>query len=140
MHDFSLRRYMTASPHTIDASATYAEAGRRMHEHHIRHLPVMAGEELLSVVTDEHVAFIAALKGSFPDSVRLDEVSGPRPYIVTPDSDLQQVARELIENKQSAAVVLDKGRVVGVFTLIDALRALIDLSAEARRIPVAHPT
>jgi acetoin utilization protein AcuB len=138
MHDFSLRRYMTASPHTIDSSATYAEAGRRMHEHHIRHLPVMDGEALVGIVNDEHVAFIGALKGAYPDSVRIDEVSGPRPYVVAPDTDLQQVARELIENKQSAAVILDKGRVVGVFTLIDALRALIDLAAEARRIPVAH--
>jgi acetoin utilization protein AcuB len=138
MHDLHVRRYMTVSPHTLEPTATYSDAGRLMREHHIRHLPVIDSTVLVGVVTDEHVALIAALKGTFPDSVQVGEIQGARPYTVAPDADLQQVARELIENKQSCAVVLDKDRVVGVFTLIDALRALVDLTAEARRIPQAH--
>lgn len=130
---------MTAAPHTIESKASYADAGKFMHEHHIRHLPVMDGETLIGVVNEDDVALIAALKGLFPSSVSLGDFQGPPPYKVAPDVSLLQVANELILNKRSCAVVMDMGKVVGVFTLIDALRALVDLAAEQRRVPAVAP-
>lgn len=124
---------MTLSPHTIEAAATYAEAGHRMRELRIRHLPVLDGATLVGMVTDDDVSFMAALKGVFPESVRVGDVRAAPPYTTTPDTELVEVARDLIENKRSCATVLEKGKVVGVFTLVDALRALVDFAGDPQR-------
>ena len=58
----------------------------------------------------------------------------PQTYAVAPDADLYQVTQYFIEHKGSAAVVVEDDKVVGVLTTIDALRALMDLVAEARRV------
>jgi acetoin utilization protein AcuB len=50
-------------------------------------------------------------------------------YSVGPDAHLDTVARTMAEHKYGCAVVLYKGKLLGVFTTTDALRALADLSA-----------
>jgi acetoin utilization protein AcuB len=46
---------------------------------------------------------------------------------VTPEAPLAEVVATLLERRIGSAIVIDEGRVVGVFTMVDALRALSDL-------------
>jgi acetoin utilization protein AcuB len=45
---------------------------------------------------------------------------------VAPDEALDVAAREMSKRKWGSALVTDQGKVVGVFTTTDALRALSD--------------
>ena len=48
----------------------------------------------------------------------------PEPYAVALSTPLTEVARAMEMRRLGAAVVVDHGRIVGVFTAVDALRAL----------------
>ena len=50
----------------------------------------------------------------------------PDPYEVTPEAPLAEVVATLLERRIGSAIVIDEGRVVGVFTTVDALRALAE--------------
>src|ERR1019366_4366904 len=120
---------------TIELDQSISLASRMMKEHKIRHLPVVDEQDVLvGVVSHPEVGFVAALEGLDPDRRSVTEVMTDNPYVVAPEADLQEVAHHLVERKETCAVVVDQGRIVGVFTLIDALRALIDLSAATRRV------
>jgi acetoin utilization protein AcuB len=135
MQDLHVRRYMTASPYTISLDQAVTDAEALMKEHKIRHLPVVDGTTLVGMVTDLEIRFLVALIARMPDRLPISEFMTVNPYVVAPDADLQTVASHLVEHKETCAVIVDKGRIVGVFTQIDALRALIDLVAKARSIP-----
>jgi len=47
--------------------------------------------------------------------------------LFTPDAKIDEVVSEMAEHKFGAAVVLQNGKVVGVFTTIDAMRAFGEL-------------
>jgi acetoin utilization protein AcuB len=47
-------------------------------------------------------------------------------YTVGSKAPIDVVARMMSKNKYSAAIVVDDGRALGVFTTVDALRALSD--------------
>jgi acetoin utilization protein AcuB len=46
---------------------------------------------------------------------------------VRPDTPVDEVAREMADRRYGCAVVIEGGKVVGVFTTTDALRALSEL-------------
>jgi acetoin utilization protein AcuB len=129
-----VRRYMTKSPLTIDRHVSLKAAEKIMVDNHIRHLPVLDGDKLVGMVAMPELSFLAALAGLDPEHLPVSEVATRAPYAVAPEADLYQVVSHFLEHKESAVVVLEEGKVVGVLTLIDALRALMDLLAEARRV------
>ena len=134
MQDLHVRRYMTASPFTVGSQQSVIDAAALMKQHGIRHLPVVEGTTLIGLVSDLDLGFFVALRAQ-PDRLAVGEVMTANPYVVAPDADLQTVATHLVEHKETCAVIVDNGRIVGVFTQIDALRALIDLVAKTRSIP-----
>jgi len=124
---------MVGSPHTIGVEQSVAVARRKMNKHHIRHLPVLHGGRLVGMVTDRDLTLVESLHHGDLEAVAVDEVMSPEPYAITPSTSLEWVALDMAEHKYGSAVVLDHGEVVGVFTTVDALRALSDLLGHQRR-------
>jgi acetoin utilization protein AcuB len=54
------------------------------------------------------------------------------PYTVAPDAPLEEVATRMADRKLGSALVVDRGSVVGLFTTVDALRALAVLASRRR--------
>jgi acetoin utilization protein AcuB len=52
-----------------------------------------------------------------------------RNFTTSPDTPLADVVETMLERKLGSAVVIDHDHVVGVFTTVDALRALRELLA-----------
>jgi acetoin utilization protein AcuB len=59
--------------------------------------------------------------------VVVSQVMSEKPYSVSPDTPLDEVAHTMASEKFGSAVVVQNGHVVGVFTTVDACRALGDL-------------
>lgn len=116
--------YMTATVHTTGSKRTLADAHRLMNEHAIRHLPVMEGGKLAGMVTQRDLHLIETLKGVNPDEVTIDDAMSSDVYTVELGTPLSQVVHEMALHKLGSAVVVDNGKVRGIFTTIDALRAL----------------
>jgi acetoin utilization protein AcuB len=122
----SIADFMTPSPHTIGSEQPMTRAHELMREHGIRHLPVLHGGKLAGMVTVRDLHLVETLKDVDPAEVRVEEAMTPEPFVVAPDALLREVAREMAERKLGSAIVVDGTRVVGVFTTVDALKALSD--------------
>jgi len=119
--------HMTPSPHTIGRDQPLSKARDAMQRFGIRHLPVLDGGVLVGVLTDRDLRLLESVAGVDPRTTLVEEAMTPEPYVVTADALLRDVAREMTEHKYGCAVVIERGSVVGIFTTIDALRALLDL-------------
>lgn len=120
-------RYMTTSPYSIGQEQRLSQAHRLMREHNIRHLPVLHGGQLVGVLSDRDLHLIETLRDVDPEKVLVEEAMSPTVYTVSPKALLDEVVREMAHHKYGCAVVLDNGKVVGVFTTIDAMRVFADL-------------
>jgi len=121
---------MSAVPHLIRSDETLSAAHEAMPAHRIRHLPVVDGRRLVGVVSDRDLHLVETLRDVDPKIVRVDEAMTPGPYTVRPRASLAKVARSMAKAKYGSAIVTERGRVVGIFTTVDALEALAGLIRE----------
>jgi acetoin utilization protein AcuB len=124
-----IEKHMTASPHSIGAEQTLERARAVMTEHGIRHLPVLHGGRLVGVITDRDVHLVESLKDVDPRLVTVADAMTQTVYAVAPDTPLQEVARAMAEHKYGSVVVMHDHKVTGIFTTVDACRALAELLA-----------
>jgi acetoin utilization protein AcuB len=128
----SIEEYMTPSPHSIGEEQTLARAKTVMVEHGIRHLPVLHGGRLVGMVTERDVNLVETLDDVDPRLVTVSDAMSTSVYAVTPDTPLEQVASEMADHKYGSAIVMRGHEVAGIFTTVDACRALAALLAECR--------
>jgi acetoin utilization protein AcuB len=124
---------MTADPISISSDRTLAEAHRVMRENGIRHLPVVDGGRLVGLVSQRDLYLLETLQGVDPDEEKVEEAMTAEPFTVPPGASLEDVASAMAEHRYGSAVVLDGDSVVGVFTTVDALRALASVLRRPRR-------
>jgi acetoin utilization protein AcuB len=115
---------MTPQPLTIGRDQKLVTAHKMMAENGIRHLPVLERGDLVGIVSQRDLYFIETIAGvdKFADKVEDAMTSDTRKF--DPDTPLAEVAREMFEHKLGCAVVVERDRVVGIFTAMDALRIL----------------
>lgn len=125
----TVRDYMTASPEVVGRGTSISSAAERMKQHSIRHLPVVDGQKLIGVVSERDLRLITAMRGVNADQVPVDEVMTPAPYDVAPETPLDEAAAVMARCKYGSAVITEGGKVIGILTTTDALRALVELRA-----------
>jgi CBS domain-containing protein len=131
-----VRDWMTYKPLTVNGDTAAAEALDLMVENGIRHLPVLESEgELIGILS------IDDLRGAFPFDVSPRQPLAPReraevrgyrvsdamswaPRTVGSSATLEEAARRLAEHRIGCLPVVDDGRLVGILSETDALRAL----------------
>ncbi len=128
----TVRHHMTAGPHSIGQDQMLAEAHRVMREHHVRHLPVLSGGKLVGIVSERDLHLVETLRDVNPMRVPVEEAMTSDVFTVAPDEPVEATAREMAEHKYGSAVVMERGKVIGVFTTTDALRTLADVLKENR--------
>lgn len=122
-----IMKYMSTSPHSIGSDQTVATASNLMSQHHIRHLPILSGGKLEGVVSDRDIKMYSGLSGANPERDQVIQILDRDVYTVSPSARLDEVAATMAERKLGSAVVMDNGKVVGIFTVVDALKALSEL-------------
>jgi acetoin utilization protein AcuB len=128
-----IHEYMTPTPQCIEADLTLEQARERMFQLSSRHLPVTQNGELIGIVSERDIDLLeAAMQYSTrrEATITVAQAMTPQPFTCGPEAHLHAVAAEMAAHKYGTAVVVDPnhpGRVVGVFTSIDALRALASM-------------
>lgn len=122
-----IQKYMTTVPKSIGFDQTLAQAADFMRTLHLRHLPVLQGGKLVGVLTDRDINLVLSFKDSDPEKLTVEEAYTPDPYFTKPDAPLSDVVTEMAERKIGCALVVDNGKLVGIFTEIDAYKALSEL-------------
>lgn len=119
-------RWMTPAPWTLDEDETVERAAEIFRTQRIRHLPVLRERRLVGMLSERDM-FVAA-QFAQTSGLKVGVLMAPNPVVVAPDSMLSTVAERLWVTSEGAAVVVEDGHVLGVFTAVDALRALADAS------------
>lgn len=123
----TIQKYMTTAPHSIGAEQTLSHAHEVLRAHHIRHLPVLKGGDLVGMLTQRDLALVETLKDVDPRNVSVEDAMSSEVYTVSPDAKLDEVVAEMAEKKYGSAVVVQNRKVVGIFTTVDVCTALADL-------------
>jgi acetoin utilization protein AcuB len=123
----TISTFMTPMPESIGSNQTLAKAKEVMHSRNIRHLPALEGGTLVGLVSDRDIALVETLKDVDPRHVLVADTMTTNLYTVAPDVPLDSVAAEMAEHKYGSALVVDRGKVVGIFTTTDVCRALAEL-------------
>ncbi len=129
-----VRQWMNPRPLTVIPETTLAQAKALMDKYWIRHLIVVEGEALVGVLSDRDVRTASLPPGAQTTAaaqeahlarvaVRDAMTKGPR--TVQPDAPLVEVARLMIEHRFSSVPVVEGGRLVGILTETDILRAFV---------------
>lgn len=120
----TMKDVMTEQPITVGRTQTLSVAHEMMRENHCRHLPVLEHGELVGVVTQRDLYFLETIAGVDLTKDKVDDAMGADCYAVGPDARVTEVAAEMSRHKYGCAVVIERDRVIGIFTATDALRVL----------------
>ena len=119
-----VREHMTPSPLVIGPISSLSKAVKLMRDNHVRHLPVVDGGRVVGVLSQRDILIMESLPGVNPTEVRVEEAMVRDVFTVGPDAPLGEVIETMIDRKLGSTIVCEGDRVLGVFTTIDALRAL----------------
>lgn len=118
---------MTTTPYAISSEALISEAMDVMSKNQVRHLPVMKKGNVFGLISDRDVKSIFAFAGANPKSIKVGDICVDDPYMTEPNALLNEVASEMANRKVGSALVIDNGKLVGIFTATDACQALSDI-------------
>jgi acetoin utilization protein AcuB len=136
LEPFPVEALMQRDVVTVRAETLVSETAELMKRRRIRHVPVVNGAgHLVGIVTDRdlrQVIFDPAIReraGTLAGALAgltVREIMTWGVISVQPEADLRQAARLMYERKIGALPVAEGGRVVGIVTETDLLRALED--------------
>ncbi len=119
---------MTAFPYSIDIDAPIERAKTFMLEHSIRHLPVTDKDELVGLLTDRDIKLYLGPDLDYPDvsETKVRDVYQDKPYVVDLNEPLDNVLIRMANRHIGSALVTKDGKLVGVFTGMDACRGFAE--------------
>lgn len=123
----TLRQYMTLAPKTVSFDQTLEQASDYMRKLHVRHLPVMRGGKPVGVISDRDIFLVLTFRDQEALSSKVGEAYTPDPYLASPDASLADVATQMMSHKYGSVLVMENDKLIGIFTSLDALRALADV-------------
>ena len=123
----TVQKYMSYVPKSIGCDQTIAQASEFMRKLHLRHLPVLKGGNLVGILTDRDINLVSSFKDVDPTKMTVEEAYMADPYFTKPTTPLNEVVAHMAEHKYGCALVVDNGKLVGIFTEIDAYKALSEL-------------
>jgi acetoin utilization protein AcuB len=136
---------MTARPVTVAPDATVAAARSAMRRGRFRHLPVVAGAELVGVVAQSDLEVPPGAPVEVAESLGerpLTEVMSTEPVTVWPDEPVEVAARLLVDNGIGCLPVVADDGLVGILTESDLFSVLLRLlggGEPSSRITVVLP-
>ena len=117
---------MVPNPITITAQASISEAIELMKINSIRHLPVVAKNNMLQgfiTLADLKQGLIPSMLGD----LNLRDLMIKDPVTVSPDDDIEFAAQLIYNHKIGGMPVIKDGRLTGIITATDILRTFIDM-------------
>jgi acetoin utilization protein AcuB len=135
MLNLTVDGFMTRCVHTIGHDQSLAAAHRLMRAHEIRHLPVLDAGKLVGILSQRDLQLIETLADVDPEAVEVAEAMSTETYTVSSRAAVRKVAAEMADRKFGSVVVVEQERVIGIFTTVDALRALSALLEVAQDTP-----
>lgn len=120
---------MTASPHTIGAEQSLATAQKMMRENTIRHLPVRKDGKVIGILSERDIDFALRVEKCAATELRVEDACTGDIYSTTPDTSVKEIAAKMAQDRLGCAIVEQDGKLLGIFTTVDACRLLAQVQA-----------
>ena len=123
---------MSHALEVVSPDAHLRDAWVKMNRTGYRHLPVVANDMLVGIITDRDLRLavnspvveeeVDLTRKTVVDGVRVDSCMTSDPQCVSSNTPLHEVADLLCLNKFGAMPVVDEGKLVGMISYIDFLK------------------
>jgi acetoin utilization protein AcuB len=116
-----IKAVMTPFPWKVRLGDALSLAKSVMRERDIRHLPVTDDGQLVGIVTERDIRLIenAVRENHRRDMLRVRDVCVLDAYVVDLGEPLDRVLAEMAERHIGSALVVKRGKLVGIFTSTD---------------------
>ena len=122
-----VEEFTTPNPVTASEDLPVDELRRLMQEHGVRHLPIVRDGRIVGIVSDRDVRVALGLGEGQRIQVRAADLMATDLLTVNAAQPLDEVAFAMSDRKLGSAIVNDQqGEFLGIFTVTDALNALIE--------------
>lgn len=131
----SIKTLMTPFPYSIGPKATVQKAKELMADHGIHHLPVTEDGAFIGMISRNDIELMIDKKadGSGGKDLKVREVMLEETYTVDLSERLDSVLHRMAEHHLQSVVVTRKGKLVGIFTQLDACAAFAEFLREQLR-------
>jgi len=142
----TVRTLMTTGVVTLKLHDTLTLAGDLMHLARVRHMPVLAGDRLVGIVSQRDLFRAAvssvlklrpALEREWLGKIRVEEVMTTDVVTAQPDWTVARAVRLMLDHRIGCLPVVDGHRLVGLLSETDCLRLLGRLLQLSDGTPIA---
>lgn len=129
-----VRDWMTPDPETVTAATPVMEAMQRLREGGYRRLPVVKDGKLVGIVTDRDLKEATPSKATtlsvyelnyLLSKLTIKDVMTAPVMTIGPDDPIEEAALMMETHRVSGLPVIERGRIVGMLTITDLLRAFV---------------
>lgn len=114
---------MTSRPVTTTPDELLSQARHKMEAGRFRRLPVMTDERLVGIITDRdlraHLGYL--------EQTKINGVMSEKVITVSPSTTVEEAAQILLKHQIDGLPVMDEGRLVGIITTSDVMKAFLDV-------------
>jgi len=124
----TIRQILTGKPdmYSIDPEATVFDALRLLEQKNIGALLVMRGTQLAGIFSERDYARRMILHGRSSKETRVREVMTPEVFVISPDTTSGECMLHMTDRHIRHLPVVEAGRVVGVISIGDVVRSVIE--------------
>jgi acetoin utilization protein AcuB len=139
--------WMTPFPTTVSPTTCLAAAREMIVAKGIRHLPVCDGERLVGIITDRDIrmalpstaANLSVWTLRLAECVKVEEVMTRWVITIAADAPIVDAVRLMTAHRIGALPVTAEGRLVGIISATDVMRAFAEVLEEKGEISHAGP-
>ena len=121
---------MTYQPRTLSSKDTLQTAVAMMTTGGFRRLPIVDGDRLIGIITDRDIRSHL----DHMNNLTIGEVMTTEIKTMTPRMTVEDAARLMIEHKIDGLPVMDNGKLVGIVTTTDVMKAFLRVEAGVQSI------
>jgi CBS domain-containing protein len=124
----TIRQILAGKPdvYWIDPDATVLDALQRLEEKNVGALLVMKGDRLVGIFSERDYARRMILHGRSSKETAVREVMTSQVFTISPDASSGECMVHMTDRHIRHLPVVEGGRVVGVISIGDVVRAVID--------------
>jgi len=111
---------------TISPDTTVFDALKTMADKNVGALVVLAGEEIVGLVSERDYARKVILHGKSSREISVSEIMSTNIHSVRLDQDIEDCMEEMTDKRVRHLPVLDKNRLAGLISIGDVVKAIID--------------
>src|SRR5262249_24858084 len=115
---------MTQQPVTVSPQDTLATAQEKMTAGHFRRLPVVHAGVLVGILTDRDVRRHVGVD----ERTRVEAAMTETTLAVSPLTTVEEAVQLMLKHQISGLPVVENGKVVGIITTSDVLRAFLEMT------------